>query len=161
MHCSKRMESWRVLALLQKLPQDWHKADSELEAHLRDVCFAVDDEVLLDTEHVPPRCSCHDVLAPSRSSRARHPTLTYSLDVPASASKAPRAAPPSNSTSNVNASTCSGPQVETRPQLWQRRQRRSCSSSGCVTAARRMPECWCAGWAATRPATRGRRRCSG
>jgi hypothetical protein len=39
-----------VRALLQER-QDWRKA--ELDAHRRDVRFAVGDEVLLDTEHAP------------------------------------------------------------------------------------------------------------
>jgi hypothetical protein len=58
-----------VRALLQER-QDWRKA--ELDAHRRDVHFAVGD-----AEHTPSRRSCcsrRAGWAPSRCSRARRPT---------------------------------------------------------------------------------------
>jgi hypothetical protein len=59
--------------------QDRDRRKAELDAHRRDVRFAVGDEVLLDTEHAPlpsrslllPR-----LMGPSRCLRARRPTPT-------------------------------------------------------------------------------------
>jgi hypothetical protein len=70
-----------VRALLQER-QDHRKA--ALDAHRRDVQFAVGDEVLLDTEHTPSPCGRCFLLAGwgrSQSSRPRGPTRTASTSL--------------------------------------------------------------------------------
>ena len=132
-----------VRALLQER-QDRRKA--ELDAHRRDVQFAVGDEVLLDTEHTP---------LPSRSllPRAGWAPARYSLaprPIPTALNCQRPGAPSTNSMSSVCCLIANGPLKgwPPGPGPWYR----SCSSSSFATVGHTFS---CAGRAATRRATRG------